>query len=160
MRVRLVTPHLLPPLDASFTRKCDDRRGSSGERDSWKGGGDGGWRCGENATFRRSQRQFPRFFESFQKFKILDPDPDPDPGSGIRVLKPDPDPDPEKFKNRIRIRIPDPEKFKNWIRIRIRIQAKSPDPTGSGSGSETLSKAIKFQWIAIEFQSLHNQTII
>ena len=102
-----------------------------------------GWRVKVwNATFWRSQRQFPRFFESFQKFKILDPDPDPDPGSGIRVLKPDPDPDPEKFKNWIRI--PDPEKFKNWIRIRIRIQAKSPDPTGSGSGSgsETLCRAM------------------
>ena len=23
------------------TRKCNDRRGSSGERDSWKGGGEG-----------------------------------------------------------------------------------------------------------------------
>ena len=37
----------LPPLHRWWggggvdTRKCNDRRGSSGERDSWKGGGEG-----------------------------------------------------------------------------------------------------------------------
>ena len=33
--------YFTPPTSSQMVRKCNDRRGSSGERDSWKGGGEG-----------------------------------------------------------------------------------------------------------------------
>ena len=85
MRVPSVTPHLLPPLHRWFfytraMRICDEwvekgcRRGSSGERDSWKDAGEGmegGWRCGGKVTFWRSQCQFQRFFQSYAPVRVF-----------------------------------------------------------------------------------------
>ena len=116
-----MTPHLLPPLDASFTRKCDDRRGSSGERDSWKGGGEGMEGEGvvkmphfEGANV--SSRAFLKAFKNSKSWIRIQRNLKTGSGSGSRIqrnlktgsgsgsgskqnhrIRPDPDPDPKPW---------------------------------------------------------------